>query len=1157
MVFSVKHEELSGLVENRNEGSANVLAAKYGGVKGLAEKLKVDVEKGINTGDKADLDARIEAFGSNKLQLKEAKSFFMLCYEALQDFTLLILIGCAVLNIVAGVLAQSEDHKGSWLEGVAILLTVGVVVCVSAGSDYAKEKQFQALNAMASDIKVNVTRDGKSVQISVYDLLCGDILWVNYGDLLAADGVLLATQDIKMDEAALTGEPILITKSVEEKPFMLSGTKVMEGSGKMLVVAVGKYSQAGIIKTLASGTETMISWLKLDGKAVVQAGQNVVELKGVPEIPPNLTHECKLRITGSTSEFNLKGKINRNRLTLDKPFDGSNSNDAVVEFSSSADDEGTSVLQKKLELLAGLIGKLGTLVAVVVTIVMITEHGVKMLNKGAKFDWYKVLDYVITGITILVVAVPEGLPLAVTLSLAFATKKMLSDNNLVKHLDACETMGSATTICSDKTGTLTTNRMTVMRGYYSSKFFDKQPADAPTSKTLQMFMECISLCSGKTTSVVDNPATPGYREYLGNKTECALLNMMMDMGHDCNRIRNNPAFNFPSGERLFTFTSAKKRMSIVIKLPEGGYRMYTKGASEIVLALCTSEISSTGELTTLTDALKEDINRKVIETFADEGYRTLALAFKDFKDEKIDWKEAIQDDYEVNMTLISIVGIEDPVREEVKGAIAQCNKAGITVRMVTGDNVRTAISIAKKCNILPKEDNKKFIVMEGPDFRKAVLDANGNLNQAEFDKIWPRLRVLARSSPKDKYTLVTGLINSELYLAKKKGELDGTPDYLYVRNDREVVAVTGDGTNDAPALSKADVGFAMGIQGTEVAKDSCDIVILDDNFTSIVKAVLWGRNIFASVCKFLQFQLVVNVVAISAAVIGGLANGESPLAAVQLLWVNLIMDSLGSLALATEPPTAVLLDRHPYGRNDPVLSPTMLKNIIVASVYQLAVVLTILFLGPKPFMPYSSQLDSNGQNVFDQCADVLNSEVQYERCVTYTHHTVLFNAFVFMTLANQINSRNLNDEINVFSGIFQNCYFVSIIAICAALQTLIVFFGGTFFKVAPLNGVQWGICIGLGVSMLFWGIIMHLIKPCEFGGKKKDTDASSPIVEGDPTSPTCSIIPGASDDIIRQISSTGAGIGARGQKRINSTRDFNGRSSSVVMPQKLEVTTTK
>merc|ERR1712096_61026 len=381
-------------------------------------------------------------------------------------------------------------------------------------------------------------------------------------------------------------------------------------------------------------------------------------------------------------------------------------------------------------------------------------------------------------------------------------------------------------------------------------------------------------------------------------------------------------------------------------------------------------------------------------------------------------------------------GIEDPVRPEVPDAIKKCQRAGITVRMVTGDNINTARAIATKCGILhPGED---FLCLEGKDFNRGIRNEKGEIEQERIDKIWPKLRVLARSSPTDKHTLVKGIIDST------------------VSDQRQVVAVTGDGTNDGPALKKADVGFAMGIAGTDVAKEASDIILTDDNFTSIVKAVMWGRNVHDSISKFLQFQLTVNVVAVIVAFTGACITQDSPLKAVQMLWVNLIMDTLASLALATEPPTESLLLRKPYGRNKPLISRTMMKNILGHAFYQLVVVFTLLFAGEKFF-----DIDS-GRNA------PLHAPPS-------EHYTIVFNTFVLMQLFNEINARKIHGERNVFEGIFNNAIFCTIVLGTFVVQIIIVQFGGKPFSCSELSIEQWLWSIFLGMGTLLWGQLISTI----------------------------------------------------------------------------------
>jgi len=624
--------------------------------------------------------------------------------------------------------------------------------------------------------------------------------------------------------------------------------------------------------------------------------------------------------------------------------------------------------------------------------------------------------YLITGITVLVVAVPEGLPLAVTISLAYAVKKMMTDHNLVRHLDACETMGNATAICSDKTGTLTTNRMTVVKCFINNQFFNQLPKSNELDDALKQFVYTSISVNSNYASKMEPVTKPGQLpQQLGNKTECGLLGFVEHLGGSYSKIREQ----YPTKDyiHVYTFNSGRKSMSTCVRHPTipGGVRLFSKGASEMVLVKC-KYILVGDQVKEFTSDDYNKVLRNAIEPMACDGLRTICVAYKDFvpanTPNKTEYQEYLPSNgepnwdeeeahYTSNLTCICICGIQDPVRAEVPEAIRKCKNAGIVVRMVTGDNVNTARSIARSCGIISPNDD--FLVLEGKEFNERIKDSNGEVSQEKVDAIWPKLRVLARSSPQDKYILVKHIIASTF------------------NPNREVVAVTGDGTNDGPALKKADVGFAMGIQGTDVAKEASDIILTDDNFNSIVKAVMWGRNVYDSIAKFLQFQLTVNVVAVTCAFIGACVVSESPLRAVQMLWVNLIMDTLASLALATEPPTEDLLNRKPYGRTKPLISRTMMKNIIGHSVYQLTVIFVILFAGPKLFDLEDGTGSPNKQFKPTQ------------------HFTMIFNAFVLMTLFNEINSRKIHGERNVFKGFFSNPIFYGIWIVTLCLQVSLFF----------------------------------------------------------------------------------------------------------------------
>ncbi|KAF4547498.1 Cation transporting ATPase-like protein [Elsinoe fawcettii] len=944
----------------------------------------------VNHTPKADGDRftdRLRIFSDNRLPERKSKTIWELAWIAYKDKILLLLTGAAVISLALGLYQTfgndhgAEGSDGEWIEGVAIVIAILIVVFVGALNDWQKERQFVKLNRKKEDRYVKAVRSGKTQEISVYDILVGDVLLLEPGDMVPVDGIFIEGHGVKCDESSATGESDLLKKTPAAEvwramqageslkkmdPFIISGSKINEGIGRFMVTATGVNSSFG--KTMMALRE----------------------------------------------------------------------------------DNDPTPLQVKLNVLAEYIAKLGgsaaLLLFVVLTIKFLAELRGNTRTPSEKGQQF--LNIFIVAVTIVVVAVPEGLPLAVTLALAFATKKMTKDNNLVRVLRSCETMGNATTVCSDKTGTLTQNVMTVVAGAVgtASRFANRAPtgAELPVDEAGKQIVEeslddvGVNECLGSLSEDVklawkDSIATnstafeteeKGQAVFVGSKTETSLLQFARDFLGMAAIAEERANANIV---QLFPFDSGRKCMGVVLKLKDGRYRLFVKGASEIMLRHCTNIIADPRKGMDPIPIPGDNVEalEHLIETYASRSLRTIGFIFKDSEVWPPKSARALEDDATQaqfedvlkDMTFFGLVGIQDPLRPGVPEAVADCIRAGVFPRMVTGDNILTAKAIASECGIFTAGG----VAMEGPVFRK--------LTKNQQREIIPKLQVLARSSPEDKRVLVRRL--------KEMGE---------------TVAVTGDGTNDAPALKAADVGFSMGIAGTEVAKEASDIILMDDNFTSIVKALMWGRAVNDSVRKFLQFQITVNITAVMLAFISAVSSSEevSVLTAVQLLWVNLIMDTFAALALATDPPTRGVLTRKPVPKSAGLFTLNMWKMIIGQAIFQLVVTL-ILYFGGARILSYDSEREQRQLR------------------------TLVFNVFVWMQIFNQVNARRLDNHFNIFEGITRNKFFALMCCIMIGGQTLIIFVGGSAFSVVRLNGPQWGYSIVLGFLSWPMGIVIRLI----------------------------------------------------------------------------------
>nr|XP_010923516.1 putative calcium-transporting ATPase 13, plasma membrane-type [Elaeis guineensis] len=922
------HVDMGRLMNLVKEKSLDDLRL-LGGVRGLAAVLASDVDTGI-LGNHEDLQLRRETFGSNTYIQPIPKGFLLFILDAINDAFLLILAGCAVLSLAFGI--KIHGIKDGWYDGMSIFLAIFLVVIVSAFSNFNQDRRFRKLSAESYVIEATVIRGGRRQDVSIFDVVVGDVVCLKIGDQVPADGLFLDGHSLRVDESSMTGESNHVEIDGDRNPFLTAGVKVVDGYARILITSVGMNTAWG----------EMMS-------------------------------------------------------------------------SISRDTDERTPLQERLQKLTSSIGKIGVTIACIVLAVLSIryftggtkdDNGQKEFNRRtATFDdvMNDMVNNISAAVTIIVVAIPEGLPLAVTLTLAYSMKRMMEDQAMVRKLSACETMGSTTTICTDKTGTLTLNQMKVVQFWVGEQQVVSGVGFVARS-ILELLHQGVAF---NTAGSVYKPNLASEPEFTGSPTEKAILSWaVMELGLEFDELKQSCTIL-----HVEAFNSERKRSGVVVRKEdeEKTTIQHWKGAAEMILARCSSYYESDGTVKAI-DAEKRSKLEQIIEGMAACSLRCIAFACKQVirEDNKISEENNTHRLEENELTLLGLIGLKDPCRPRVRSAVKGCKLAGVDVKMITGDNIFTAKAIAFECGILTPDDaNIDGAVVEGQEFRNYSM-------QERLEKVG-RIRVMARSSPFDKLLMVQCL--------KQKGH---------------VVAVTGDGTNDAPALKEADVGLAMGIQGTTVAKESSDIVILDDNFHSIVTVLRWGRSVYNNIQKFIQFQLTVNVVALVINCIAAISSGKVPLTTVQLLWVNLIMDTLGALALATERPTQELMKKPPIGRIEPLITWVMWRNLIAQALFQIIVLLV---------------LQLKGRSIFG-----VNERVK---------NTLIFNTFVLCQIFNEVNARKLEKK-NVFEGIHKNWLFLGIVAFTLILQVVMVEVLNRFASTTRLNWGQWNFCCG--IAMLSWPI---------------------------------------------------------------------------------------
>jgi Ca2+-transporting ATPase len=938
-----------------------------------------------------------------------------------------ILFVAALVVFSAGLFAGARSEL---VEGLAVMVAVTLATGVAFLSEYKSDREFEILNAHKEALRVKVLRGGQVHTAPMEDVRVGDAVVLETGDEVPADGRLVKAADLFIDQSLMTGESEPVRKlsqpagdssSGPDKPGCLyRGTQVVDGVGLMLVTEVGDATYLGQIARR----------LTAEDEDDAENQEQVVE----------------------TEEKRVKRK-----LTISKEL---------------------TPLQLKLTNLADLISKVGYVAAVLIFLALLVrgiythevrwypEHvnvETRQLDPGGPLETTPqalvasgkaLLSYFVYMVIIIVVAVPEGLPMSVTVSLALAMRKMTRANSLVRQLVACETIGSATVICSDKTGTLTQNKMQVDRLFWDGRSRDRGTPDwvlpernAPWPRDGRP-LDWVAL-NAAVNSTANLEDKGGKLVTIGNSTEGSLLHWLREAGLEYPKLR----LQFPPLYQVH-FSSERKRMTTVARCRDA-LVVLVKGAPEWVLGQSTQYHGADGASRPWTPEARQAVEAALLDS-AGRAMRTLAFAHASLSaDTPVDAEglHARRDALEVGLVFDGFVAIRDPLRDDVREAVDRCRAAGIEVKMITGDNVETARAIAYDIGLADRRDAPidadGATVLTSPRFNELYgewkgLSANLSPTPSEGqrrDQLSSQLsglRVLARAQPLDKYKMVE--------LLQHRGQ---------------VVAVTGDGTNDAAALKKADVGLAMGLSGTEVAKEASKIVLLDDAFSTIVKAVQWGRSLYENIQRFIQFQLTINVSALTIAFLGPFFGVRPPFTVLQLLWINVIMDTFASIALCSEPPRDGLMRVPPKRRDESIVTVAMVRTIFITAAF-FVVVMMVMLAG----MEWGGWWRGSGEMSRD-----------FER-LTVRQVSIFFTAYVFFQVWNQINCRSLVPQTSGLSGLFRNPVFLAIAGTVAVVQALIVSVPwlGRVFDVAPLSALDWLVIIVATSSVLVFGEIARRMR---------------------------------------------------------------------------------